>query len=1692
MSSNQYDATLNPGNHTWKVKSVNSSGVAGAWSTVWSFTVQLATIPPVLLSPINNISITINAVPTKIRLQWKVVANAAGYRIIIDTDTIVINSGTQVEYLDTLNEGTHTWKMQTKNANGVYGDWSAPQSFNLIKTDDLTSPTNLHTTSVTTNSVTLAWDAVPQASGYEVYSSASNSGPFSKIGNVTTNSFIHNGLNANTEYWYYVRAYNNSTTSLPSVALKVNTNANIVEVPKNLRMTGKGPNYISLQWDPISNANATYNVFYRKKGDSNYNVKSGNNNTNYQLVGLTASTEYDICISAQIGNSESNCCSPIYEITDGWGSKELFFLDANPDLTKRSFPDNSILKDKKILNTILAQKNNLWREGTCADGVSSLIGVIISDNNITEHFKIKLYDENFSNNPLYVGTLNRCDNTPAYSEIIVNSYTNDFIQLPSGKYAFAFYYTPPVDFVRIGNAPDKNAIRRNISFRFEPDVFGSNNFNSDQFIGLYRVPVFLVHGIRSNRHMWDALCNEDFFIKLKAEQLLRATDYNYYDGFDEAADDINCFIGLFLEEIRSTKKIACTQVDYIAHSMGGPVGRYLLFRNDYEVFKRNYSKGPIHKFLTISSPHFGSHFASIASSKDPFKYCNGNMPQSLKNSIRDWNFLAKPKFWYQGKSLSDLSFNSEAIRKMPKTIISNCHSIVGVAYGNEKSEEAVLIKNITGWWNFKLGNHTEKEVLDYIFNYENSDMVVSSASQRAGLVLGVSSKGFNNTSHTIICKDNMSGLFEYIKKLLIEPVNSSVFSEFPATVDFLPEPKNIKLQEYKSDSASIFSLKIVNLSDSLLLKSGGIINILLDYGEANDLSRYTAIAAPDTIIFDTLNSNKYQLDIGSSKTGCIKIYAFSKDSLGRIGSDSVTVMVKPDAYLTSIKFQNNNIRLTSEKQGRVQLYGDYADNLTRDITSGSTGTTYLCSDTTTANINYEGLITTVSPGICSIVAQNNILKDTAIVIVETDSIDVNLKVYYPFYSPDSCILHHNFTSNWDSTKLDKITPNTFQFQKKVKKSNYIFNTAAHLSYPGKNIVEFAASKAGITSAIIVVNGDTLTDDYLVDAFPNGDANFSVNLFENHGVSIGCGKHFPVDRRIPPEVGFRNPSLFDTAAFSTMKYALGWFWALGNNYDKNTPDGKILVDWMNIYATVNGKDSLLYSNQYTTWETQQGGLFHRYPWFATNNNTALNATIENNDYLSFSPSQVKDSIWFLWSGIRPLIPDNFNNVTVKIRIKIGANICVQAGINQYDDPFNGEPKGVVTSGWYFNKENDEWDTIVVSAINTAPIITTNTLKNAFVDNWYFDTVVAQNNDPGDNIIFSSLGAPSWLLLNNNGTICGLPAIGDTGMNMISIIVTDNYGLKDTLITAINVEYKNIAPKIISQPNTTVFEDSLYTYQIAAIDSNSWDKIKYNLNISPQLMKIDSLKGLITWVPTNSNVGNNHIKIIATDLLGASDMQEFDINVINTNDKPILQKPIINQTSYTGKMFSYYLSDSTFIDIDVGDILKISAFAEGSTAMPSWLTFTSPNHFSGTPADADIGGFKIIVKAVDDSGAFIQDTFLMTVESSVNVIDTNDVNKQNKYSFLVVPNPTEQGDCMNFYFYSPSVAELEMIIFDAVGNVIQNKQFDLIQPKKNVLFYKWDLQNKYGKLVTSGQYKVYLFVKIKEGKPIIFEKPIGVKQ
>lgn len=257
----------------------------------------------------------------------------------------------------------------------------------------------------------------------------------------------------------------------------------------------------------------------------------------------------------------------------------------NVTIIDPNYANNGIIK--KDL-TMAYYKNLDERIGGCADGVTKLL--IVIDTNTTMKFELS---------PDY-GTLSSLDAQDLYSRNNEMEIAPD----PQEKKVFAIYYLPNG---KEFNAQDADPVEINLK------VSISNNLSVFKLIPikLLQLPVVLIHGEWGSPSDWQQDINN---LKTNGFKVTIA-DYkiNRTASFEDdlfwhllVAPFLNNAISKAVNDYRS-EKIAATQVDIVAHAGGGLHARLLAKQLNY----LNYFKGPIHKLITLGTPHYGNPIGPI-------------------------------------------------------------------------------------------------------------------------------------------------------------------------------------------------------------------------------------------------------------------------------------------------------------------------------------------------------------------------------------------------------------------------------------------------------------------------------------------------------------------------------------------------------------------------------------------------------------------------------------------------------------------------------------------------------------------------------------------------------------------------------------------------------------------------------------------------------------------------------------------------------------------------------------------------------------------------------------------------------------------------------------------------------------------------------------------------------------------------
>jgi len=146
--------------------------------------------------------------------------------------------------------------------------------------------------------------------------------------------------------------------------------------------------------------------------------------------------------------------------------------------------------------------------------------------------------------------------------------------------------------------------------------------------------------------------------------------------------------------------------------------------------------------------------------------------------------------------------------------------------------------------------------------------------------------------------------------------------------------------------------------------------------------------------------------------------------------------------------------------------------------------------------------------------------------------------------------------------------------------------------------------------------------------------------------------------------------------------------------------------------------------------------------------------------------------------------------------------------------------------------------------------------------------------------------------------------------------------------------------------------LFTYQFVAYDMNPLDTITFSLQYGPQGLYL-SEKGLLTWTPTEQQMGTETIIIRLSDgkvdIVGA-----FNITILMNHPPVIASTPMANGT--VGTEYNYKMDIS---DPDVGDTISIELIVAPESMIIDPIT----HEILWTPESRNIGTNVVSIKVTD---------------------------------------------------------------------------------------------------------------------------------
>ena len=319
------------------------------------------------------------------------------------------------------------------------------------------------------------------------------------------------------------------------------------------------------------------------------------------------------------------------------------------------------------------------------------------------------------------------------------------------------------------------------------------------------------------------------------------------------------------------------------------------------------------------------------------------------------------------------------------------------------------------------------------------------------------------------------------------------------------------------------------------------------------------------------------------------------------------------------------------------------------------------------------------------------------------------------------------------------------------------------------------------------------------------------------------------------------------------------------------------------------------------------------------------------------------------------------------------------------------------------------TLTIENVNDVPTVTNLIADAVATEDTAFSFTIPVNTfsdvDTGDTLNYSATLAdgsalPTWLSFNSGTrTFSGTPTNDNVGNLNVKVVATDTAGATVSDNFTLTIENVNDEPTVTNLiADAVATEDTAFSFTIPVntfSDVDTGDTLNYSATLAddsalPTWLSFNPGTRTFSGTPTNDNVGNLNVKVVATDTAGATVSDNFTLTIENVNDVPTVTNLIADAVATEDTAFSFTIPVNTFSDVDTGDTLNYSATLADDSALPTWLSFNSGTRtFSGTPTNDNVGNLNVKVVATDTAGATVSDNFTLTIE---NVNDEPTVTKE----------------------------------------------------------------------------------------------------
>ncbi len=639
--------------------------------------------------------------------------------------------------------------------------------------------------------------------------------------------------------------------------------------------------------------------------------------------------------------------------------------------------------------------------GVVSDGTSRFYIKVSDPGNTITQATFSLSDDNSNTETRILGKVMGASNITSYSTEANNANQLSDQGVQHSNNTFWCWYVAPDDF--LAPITPNNADSRDVEVTLTASYSSGPPKVTTRKIKIQRPPLILVHGLNGNNiNTWHAFSGSSALEKFDIYKLKihprESYDYNSKLILIPTFTNYNPLGSLpgAINDYRNNNKIACNQVYYVGHSMGGAVLRYA--ETNYPANfnnQRTYLKGYINKFITLSTPHRGSPFANLL---------EFSIPIVSTISLFDFGYLFNDYYVRNSSGfITDINNAVKDLKMNSQNFISTSfksHVIVGdIIEGpnefNNIPQNQILELNI----NPKMYNlfrtlyylnpsfYSVMNLTDLFYklftgsnSLANSDLIVPLNSQLSNLNLGDALTTYTVNFHS---ESTGSPSIEVnsankVNILLDKSYSDIVWGSLPNIQQNFSHKKTYQMNNIRVDTTGIEILS-PSLNDTLYIDS--LFNIVFSLSDTTQLQGIT-ITYQDKFITDTIPQFNYNFSLSISNNmldtqrvfvmahylindsvflayKSVPVIIKTHDIPSELKSDEkfVYLLASEDYYLDMNLYFNNYISKIGTRGTNINVtLGDPTiftyDNINKKLTANTDGDTY-------AIIEYNNLFDTI-------------------------------------------------------------------------------------------------------------------------------------------------------------------------------------------------------------------------------------------------------------------------------------------------------------------------------------------------------------------------------------------------------------------------------------------------------------------------------------------------------------------------------------------------------------------------------------------------------------------------------------------------------------------------------------------------------------------------------------------------------------